>query len=277
MLLAWPFLVQAVSKHGSYTTFNNNRDQNTMAETSLSRRVCYSCVDSAIRTVDLLSALKSNQDIPKRLLFVANTLFVASLVLGVAQFSDLDLMYPLGKSLSEARKLLVVFTRYDTGSERNLVIVDNLQAACDLHLERRFRRKMERQSLLIEGLFGTVHDNHTSQSQRVADEVASSRRGHILSAQPESHPAPEQEVEAASDPNVNDCGSPSILAETGRRLNFGIQDMIPDFEAIADLVLPLSPMTLVCEPLDNPYANTFDFADMMFDESGTNILEQQDI
>ncbi|KAH6995283.1 hypothetical protein EDB80DRAFT_755359 [Ilyonectria destructans] len=160
MLLARPFLVESVV---SKTMVNDSPAENGIADTSLSRIVSYACVDAAIRTVDLLSGLRSSENIPKRLPFVVNCLFVASLVLGLAQFGDFDFIFPVGKSLARARKLLAFFSRYDVGSKRNLAVVDDLRAACDLHIEKRFRRKMEKHSLLIRGLFGLMHDNSIPQ------------------------------------------------------------------------------------------------------------------
>ncbi|KAH6985499.1 hypothetical protein EDB80DRAFT_732859, partial [Ilyonectria destructans] len=159
MLLALPFLVESISKHISKSIANDNHDEHAIPRTSYNSTVSYACVDSAIRTVDLLDRLRSSEDIPKRLPFVVNSLFVASLVMGLARLGDLDCIFPLAKSLKRARRLLAKFGRCDAVSKRNLAIVDDLRIACDLHHEKRLRHKMEQQSLLVGGLFGFVQDD----------------------------------------------------------------------------------------------------------------------
>ncbi|KAH6985165.1 hypothetical protein EDB80DRAFT_232692 [Ilyonectria destructans] len=159
MLLARPFLVESISRHVSKSMTNDNHAEHAIPRTSHNSIVSYACVDSAIRTVDLLNRLRSSEDIPKRLPFMVNSLFVASLVLGLAGFGDLDSIFPLDKSLTRARRLLARFSRCDAVSKVNLAIVDDLRVACDLHREKRFRHKMEQQGLLVGGFFGFIHDD----------------------------------------------------------------------------------------------------------------------
>ncbi|KIH94335.1 hypothetical protein SPBR_06046 [Sporothrix brasiliensis 5110] len=120
--------------------------------------LAYACVDSAIRTMSLLRGLLDAPKVPKRLPYIVNSAFVSALVLGFAQFGDLDRVFPIGKSLAIAQKVLALFGRHDPVSKRYASIVTDLQAACEACLEKRARGKMERHSVLIGGLFGTVED-----------------------------------------------------------------------------------------------------------------------
>ncbi|KAH7259814.1 hypothetical protein B0J15DRAFT_581810, partial [Fusarium solani] len=155
MLLARPFLIENVSRHLSKVAADDPLEaENGVAESSSDLVVTRACVDSAIRTVDLLRVLQTSEEVPKRLPVVVNSLFMAALVIGLAQLGDMSRLFPLEKSLSCARALLAIFGRHDAVASRNLAIVDNLQTACSLYLEKMESRRMERQSILVGGLFG---------------------------------------------------------------------------------------------------------------------------
>ncbi|EEU39294.1 uncharacterized protein NECHADRAFT_94727 [Fusarium vanettenii 77-13-4] len=155
MLLARPFLIENVSRHQSKVPAGDPLEaENGVADTSSDLVVTRACVDSAIRTVDLLRVLQTSEEVPKRLPFVVNSLFHAALVIGLAQLGDMSRLFPLEKSLSSARALLAIFGRHDAVASRNLAIVDNLQTACSLYLEKMESRRMERQSILVGGIFG---------------------------------------------------------------------------------------------------------------------------
>ncbi|KAG5763961.1 hypothetical protein H9Q72_007941 [Fusarium xylarioides] len=134
------------------------------AATEPDQILAFSCVDSAVRTVDLLRVMGDNREIPKRLPFVVNSLFVAALVLGTAYFNDLDHIFPLEKSMIGVRSLMARFGTYDPVAKGALQTIDNLQTVCNIYVDERARRKMERQSLLVRNLFGTVHDGSRPQT-----------------------------------------------------------------------------------------------------------------
>ncbi|KAF4339183.1 transcriptional regulatory [Fusarium beomiforme] len=159
MLLARPSLIQITSKHLSKATHDLTPFEPPGAATELNQVLAYSCVDSAVRTADLLRTIGcDSRQTPKRLPFVVNGLFAAALVLGMAYFSDLDHIFPLGKSLLAVRSLIGRFSAHDPIARNTLQTIDNLQIACKIYVDDRARRKMERQSLLVQNLFGTVHD-----------------------------------------------------------------------------------------------------------------------
>lgn len=249
MLLSRPFLIEGVSRHMSRAKVHANLDDEAAPSSSPSDHLlAHACVDSAIRTVELLTPLLSSESVPKRLPLVINSLFVSALVLGLAVFADLDRVFPLEKSLAGAQRLLRMFSPHDAVGKRDSAIVEHLQAACDMYLERRARRRMERQGLLIGGLFGSVHDGVSVprttelQEQQPPREVPPRMAGQMLS--------PDTEGSA-------DHGVPmgSLNAGNGRHplgsVDAGAVQMMPDLPAVTDMILPMSPRTLLFDSYDS--------------------------
>ncbi|RKL08808.1 hypothetical protein BFJ68_g9298 [Fusarium oxysporum] len=164
MLLARPSLTKSASKHMNKSAQDMSQWEPPTAATEPEQVLAFSCVDSAVRTVDLLKVMGDNREIPKRLPFVVNSLFVAALVLGTAYFNDLDHIFPLEKSMLGVRSLMARFSTHDPVAKGALQTIDNLQTACNIYVDERARRKMERQSLLVRNLFGTVHDGSRPQT-----------------------------------------------------------------------------------------------------------------
>ncbi|KAH7202510.1 hypothetical protein BKA60DRAFT_581435 [Fusarium oxysporum] len=164
MLLARPSLTKSASKHMNKSAQDISQWEPPTAATEPEQVLAFSCVDSAVRTVDLLKVMGDNREIPKRLPFVVNSLFVAALVLGTAYFNDLDHIFPLEKSMIGVRSLMARFSTHDPVAKGALQTIDNLQTACNIYVDERARRKMERQSLLVRNLFGTVHDGSRPQT-----------------------------------------------------------------------------------------------------------------
>ncbi|RGP64025.1 hypothetical protein FLONG3_9724 [Fusarium longipes] len=155
MLLSLPFLHKAVSQHVEEAEKSSNA---SIKRASSSNQVLvHSCLESAVRTVDLLQPLLKIGTIPKRLPMVGNSAFVSGLVLGAAIFGDFDNSFPLEKSLHGARSVLEHLARCDAVAKRHLMILDHLQGACDIYMDNRARLRMERQGHLVNGLFGSIH------------------------------------------------------------------------------------------------------------------------
>ncbi|KAG9503690.1 hypothetical protein J7337_003642 [Fusarium musae] len=171
MLLARPSLTKSVSKHMCKASKDMSQWEPPTAATEPDQVLAFSCVDSAVRTVDLLKVMGDNREIPKRLPFVVNSLFVAALVLGTAYFNDLDHIFPLEKSITGVRSLMARFSTHDPVAKGALQTIDNLQTVCNIYVDERARRKMERQSLLVRNLFGTVHDVSRPQTPNQHDKA----------------------------------------------------------------------------------------------------------
>ncbi|KIW90302.1 uncharacterized protein Z519_08946 [Cladophialophora bantiana CBS 173.52] len=158
ILLTRPFLVDAVS---SYIATANvpSAEGNSAGVTSYSDKVLvHACVDSAIRTIELLRILLDFNNVPKRLPFLVNYIFVAALVLGLAHFGDVAKIFPVGVHLKLAHRLLAMFPK-DAISSRNTTIVEYLLHACDTVAERRTKWDRDRCAVLVRGMFGKIHDD----------------------------------------------------------------------------------------------------------------------
>ena len=273
MLLARPFLIESVSRHVSQTTTAASAGTSTPPTTSSpsDQVLAYACVDSAIRTVDLLRGLvTSRSPVPKRLPFVVNSLFVAALVLGLAQFADMDRAFPLERGLAGARALLAVFGRHDAVARRARHIADDLHAACGAYRDGRARRKMERQSLLIGGLFGSVHGREALSPPA----EARGARHHHRQAATYGGALGSEAGDGEADGHGHEHGG-SFGA--GTQPFVGMDDhesllMLPDLAGMAGMALPLSPQTLVFDSFDDdiPLASAVD--PNLLQEEGHGVL-----
>ncbi|KAJ0300587.1 hypothetical protein Brms1b_012750 [Colletotrichum noveboracense] len=106
MLLSRPFLIDFVSRNMARSQSMSTWHDEPQLSSSSDQLLVHACVDSAIRTIDLLSGLITDKNVSKRHPFVINSVFVSALVLGLAVFGDLDSTFPLDKSLADAQALL---------------------------------------------------------------------------------------------------------------------------------------------------------------------------
>ena len=266
MLLSRPFLIESVSRHLSKTILNNATAGEEPAGSSPSDHVLsYACVDSAIRTVDLLCGLHAHAKLPKRLPFIVNSLFVSALVLGLSRLGDLDSAFTLERSLVSAQKLLSLFSGHDPVAKRNLSIVENLQAACELYAEKRAHRKMERQSMLISGLFGSVHTSTTT---------ATGQPQHRRVYNPGFDTTQTTDIRRGT--TETSPGNTTIPIGPGReqadRLSGQGLQMIPELSAITDMILPVSPRTVMFDLFDNT-VSLFSMTDASFFELENDAIE----
>ncbi|KUL84953.1 hypothetical protein ZTR_07906 [Talaromyces verruculosus] len=162
MLLARPFLLQTVFSHVAQSRLSEMRDAINTSVTILSTSpeciLAHACVDSAVRNLDMLEGLLSTPYLPKRLPFTINSVFSSVMTLSIAQFADFDLVFPLGKSLDFAQRLLGKFRVHDAVADHYFSITEYLRGICDEYLERRLRREMERQNLPIRSMIGSIHE-----------------------------------------------------------------------------------------------------------------------
>ncbi|RFU79418.1 fungal specific transcription factor domain-containing [Trichoderma arundinaceum] len=160
MLLSRPFLIDYVSSSSipGQTDSSSKSCQHDTSTLSPSRNIlAQACVDSAVRTIDLFQPLLTGKLTPKRLPFVVNSAFAASLIIGLALFSDLDGSMALRrKRLGDACKILEKFSTHDPVTKRYLGIVEKLISACDTFIELQQQKSMEYNNDLIGRLFGRV-------------------------------------------------------------------------------------------------------------------------
>ncbi|CVK95479.1 related to transcriptional activator Mut3p [Fusarium mangiferae] len=261
MLLSLPFLHKAVSQH---VEDNEQSAQGTAKRSSSANQVLvHSCLESAVRTVDLLQTLVRTGTIPKRLPIVGNSAFVSGLVLGAAIFGDFDNSFPLEKSLHAARGVLDRFSRYDAVAKRHLMILDHLQNACDIYMDNRARLRMERQRHLVNGLFGSIHTIGKSPLRNSQQPEGNSRIGSTdgIQTQPQT-PRPGQ---VANEMNEE---------QQGFSMEGGEQTEI-DVDISADAFLGISPNMLWFDSFDTtmslfPIVDTQIMGDEMMANGVTN-------
>ncbi|KAG7002985.1 Filamentous growth regulator 27 [Fusarium oxysporum f. sp. conglutinans] len=263
MLLSLPFLHKAVSQH---VEDNEQSAQGTAKRSSSSNQVLvHSCLESAVRTVDLLQTLVRTGTIPKRLPIVGNSAFVSGLVLGAAIFGDFDNSFPLEKSLHAARGVLDRFSRYDAVAKRHLMILDHLQNACDIYMDNRARLRMERQRHLVNGLFGSIHTIGKSPLRNSQQPEGNSRIGSTdgIQTQPQT-PRPGQ---VANEMTEEQQG---FLMEGGEQTEI-------DVDISADAFLGISPNMLWFDSFDTTMS-LFPIVDtqIMGDEMMANGVNNQE-
>lgn len=153
MLLTRPFFVESMARRIAQRA---ERDARSSSETpSADQLLVHACVNSAICTVDLLKELLSANDVPKRLPFVVNSLFVSGLVLGLAFFGDLYKTYPLDDGLKTIFKVLALFPN-DAIARRNLMILEMLFDAANTHVRREKDEAMAMHAHMVSGMFGQM-------------------------------------------------------------------------------------------------------------------------
>ncbi|KAF4811521.1 Filamentous growth regulator 27 [Colletotrichum siamense] len=278
MLLSRPFLIDFVSRNIARSQSMSTWHDEPQLSSSSDQLLVHACVDSAIRTIDLLSGLITDKNVSKRHPFVINSVFVSALVLGLAVFGDLDSTFPLDKSLADAQALLRRFSKHDPVANRELSIVEHLQGACVLYTERRARRKMECQGMLIGELFGSVHDGASLSNDASRMGSASFGRESRMFGGQRLHSTSDAEELSSIDQNASlttgsSDGHPLGGAEQARGSNI-TQALTPS----TDILLPMSPRTLLFDSYahDMPFFPTMDVGlshlgytdEMMMPETG---------
>ena len=163
MLLTRPFFTESVILHAKSANASKNVEPCTSFNSN--KIPIHACVDSAVRTIDLLQVLLRRKDLPKRLPFINNSLFIAALVVGMAFFGDLYQVFPLEKHLRIAHELLSQF-KEDPVARRNADIVGYLREACETHLEKRSAQSLDFQNLAVRSMFGQIHHQISQASTR---------------------------------------------------------------------------------------------------------------
>jgi hypothetical protein len=169
MLLTRPFLVETVSSRVTSANIMAPVEETvgSRGTASTTQMLVHACIDSAIRTLELLRILLEYDDIPKRLPFVVNSIFVSALVLGLAHFGDVGKIFPLDVHLKLAHRLLGIFP-HDALARRNMTIVEYLIDACDTITEKRIELGRNRYNSFVKGMFGRIDED---QEPRVAAAV----------------------------------------------------------------------------------------------------------
>lgn len=160
MLLTRPFLTESIQLFSESTAsapWSTSQGLEACTTASSNSVLVYACVNSAIRTVELLTPLLNFADTPKRLPVVINCAFISGLVLGLACFGDLDTVIPLQAHLGSIQKFLAHFS-CDPVAVRNASIIGHLEDACTAYIKQRSGERFDRQSAAVRSMFGQLHN-----------------------------------------------------------------------------------------------------------------------
>ncbi|GAD94129.1 hypothetical protein NECHADRAFT_53697 [Paecilomyces variotii No. 5] len=246
ILVTRPFFLEAISMHISATTLSSGCGTDGGLISTANNHLVHACIDSAIRTIELLRGLICAQGIPKRLPYVVNSIFVAALVIGTAFFGDMDRILPLDGSLCTAQQLLRMFPA-DAVSRRDLAIVEYLQEACQMYIEQRTRRRMDFHGQLVGDIFGNVDKFGTAASE---SRVGGQNRPH----------SPEQ----ALDIGFNTLSSPTAPGRVDS-VATNIDNILSSWaNPYSDSLAPVPPRTLCFQPVEDamPLFSTVNTVDM---------------
>ncbi|KAI7975482.1 hypothetical protein EIK77_000177 [Talaromyces pinophilus] len=153
-ILTLPFLLDFVSKKLSEDPTQSHYVLRSEIEHSLYNLLVHTCVDTAFNTLEMLQKLLTFTELPKRMPFVVNSVFLAALTISLAIFGNLDYSSPLERHLHTAKSLLSHFAVYDPAAQRQLAVVEDLKSACETHIDRRRRRGMESRAEQLRTFFG---------------------------------------------------------------------------------------------------------------------------
>lgn len=172
IILTRPFLAFQVSQHvrrkrGDYHSSSGAEEDSCVSV------FADACVDSALRSLDLVYSLRHFTCLPRRLPFIVNYIFNSALVLGAAFFADYDTSLPLEEGLTKAEAFLEIFLPHDPHACRYAQIMKYLHSAVTEYVNRRNRRSMEKRSERVNRLFGSVgrrpeRETPTSHNSEVA-------------------------------------------------------------------------------------------------------------
>lgn len=244
MLVSRPFPTENASRQPAQVTALADADGHLVPRSQTGNILPHACVDSVIRTVDLLRALETAEDVPKMLPFAVNPLFVAALVLGLAQFEDLDQSFPLESGLMRAENLLTTLAR------RDLAIVRNYAQHVACVLKKRTQRSMERRSLLGGGLLGLSMKSRSR--RRPGDKTTPSQATQNGPQVSNFGLIPITDRDEASGMDYSNAVN-SVASESQAYMGFQTASMnlLPDLASTADMDIPISPRTLIFDSFDN--------------------------
>lgn len=164
MLATRPYLINLAQRHvasGTSSLLAATEGAVSAPPLQSDALLAHASVNSAVLTVDLLQGFLRADEIPKRLPYVVNSILNSALVLGLGFFADLDRLFPLGRSMRLAEKLLGLFQASDPMAMWSLTIVQSLRNSCDTFVNRRRELRLEHQRLLVGGLFGDVKSSYS--------------------------------------------------------------------------------------------------------------------
>lgn len=170
MLLTRPFLVDHVTAQAKKLAASPKQPLDSSTSISPSRTFIHACVNSAVQTVSLLEPLLTATDVPYHLPVLINAAFHAALIIGLAYFGDLYLLFPLETALDKAKAILQLFP-HDSIAMRYLNITRYLSQACATFFEQRHSTNMVLESEAISYVFGQIQPRKNGDRNRPSNRM----------------------------------------------------------------------------------------------------------
>jgi hypothetical protein len=156
ILLTRPFLMFRISSSNRNPSFFKDLHKSARSGAASISTLADSCVDSALKILDIADDLITYPSPPKRLPFILNAVFNAALAIGAAFFGDLDRSFPLHEGISKAERVLETLRNYDPQARRHAQIVTLLRRASEDYLRARERLSMQQSNKRKRDIFGVV-------------------------------------------------------------------------------------------------------------------------
>jgi hypothetical protein len=186
-LLTMPFLIKWVLHRPDITKSSVlNIDQADTLETSLSHEsMAFACIDAGISLVGLFHKFLDADQIPRRLPMIVYAMFYAALSLGLAIFGDLDSIFPLQENIRIASQLLFKLGKHDWLAKRYATVITQLQTACKIYVQDRFKNVAGAHRARVQQLFGSLETrtdtDHQEQPCAAPQEVNTLRTSPVVS------------------------------------------------------------------------------------------------
>lgn len=207
ILLTRPFLIFAVSssrKAERAAAAGHSHTAQSPVQTFAD-----SCVEAALRGIEIATDLIHTPGIPQKLPLFINSVFVSSLVFGVASLGDFDKSFPLMSSLDQAEVILSAFAKHDPSARRYLQITQYLHQAAVEYIKQRNQKEMDRRRQDAYGMFGNLLAGDFSVQMNSAHSTAPltpepSTPGHmqqrsaVSQSQPQTTPTPQPQPQPSS-------------------------------------------------------------------------------
>lgn len=237
ILLTRPFFVEFISRRVTQRSQNTGDGQSTPDTQSADQVLVHACVNSAVCTVEMLKILLTSKDVPKRLPFVVNSLFVSGLVLGLAYFGDLYKTYPLQENLKAIFHILALFP-HDAIARRNLTILESLLDACNAYVKMRNNETLAKHAHLVSGMFGHMDHGFSQPARTSAHKDYRNPLGHFSSDVPSQQVSDSMSLPASS-------GGPIInVPDQGIQPSIDLNSVNSSFQYDFSTLPPMSPRTL---------------------------------
>lgn len=115
------------------------------------------CVDSAIKSMEVVRRISSLEGLPRRMPVMINHVFISALTVGLACFADYERRgWALVKTLNQSIEILEMFGVHNHQAARYKQIIELLQSASIQYTRRSDNKALESRNLQLINVFGSI-------------------------------------------------------------------------------------------------------------------------